>query len=328
MRTNINLHSFNFLGQMMKNVFVSPTNRFLYFRGGKKNSDISNQPSGSKTKRIQMKFSEYLDRCEKMIPSEGEILNDKKKTDKTGANDEHLYLYGEPVSGSILEKIEDSPLNFMHINISSKHGPNIASQKEEKKIEGFSATSALLWVAGVHSTSPLHYDLSEGLMLQLNGEKKVILFKPGHNSAFYPHTIGGPYDRQSRINCIKSPNLSKYPSLKATKGLQGIIKAGEILYIPYGYWHQIESPPASVGLSLRWNPYEDTIRAATQFRCIALGLTGVDNETDQSVKMPPQVIPKNVANMMYRNMLSQTLPGHVTEILLQRFAIELEEMGV
>ena len=83
-----------------------------------------------------------------------------------------------------------------------------SAEATERGGKKFDATSALLWVAagpGKPSISPLHYDLSDGLILQLHGEKRLLLFEPGHTDIMYPSRIDSPFDRQSMIDRAKRP---------------------------------------------------------------------------------------------------------------------------
>mmetsp|Transcript_11798 Transcript_11798/g.22753 ORF Transcript_11798/g.22753 Transcript_11798/m.22753 type:complete len:90 (+) Transcript_11798:924-1193(+) len=83
-----------------------------------------------------------------------------------------------------------------------------------------------------------------------------------------------------------------------------------MLFLPFGYWHQVESPPASVAITVRWNPYAEIIRSSTTMRCVALGLGG------GSPALPP-----SVASVLYEQML-KSLPLNVVEVLMQRFMEE------
>ncbi len=61
-----------------------------------------------------------------------------------------------------------------------------------------------------------------------------------------------------------------------------------MLYIPYGWWHQIESSGASTSVTFRWNPFETFLRKAAIF------LSGL--RTKQ--------LPQSIIRMMYAAVLS------------------------
>ncbi|GAB5369658.1 hypothetical protein AAMO2058_001424000, partial [Amorphochlora amoebiformis] len=156
--------------------------------------------------------------------------------------------------------------------------------------------------------STLHYDLSEGLILQLSGAKRILIFSANHSKEFRPHAIHTPFDRQSKLEI---GGEEKDP-LQKVQGYQAVLNPGDVLYLPYGYWHYIESPYGSVAITARWNPYEDTIRRLSNFKCLALGLGNTG-------------IPPGVAEVLYKNVLKSSVPEPVAKVLLQRFYAEKEE---
>lgn len=62
------------------------------------------------------------------------------------------------------------------------------------------------------SVSPLHFDLSEGVLAQVSGDKRFILWPPSQYASLYPHGVNHHHDRQSRVNCVHNPDLSLYPA--------------------------------------------------------------------------------------------------------------------
>lgn len=106
----------------------------------------------------------------------------------------------------------------------------------------------------------MHFDLSEGVLCQLEGSKRVTLAAPSINEALYPYPITHAHDRQSRVDDIHAPDTSRFPLAAGVTLMDGLLSAGSLLYIPYGWWHQIESTAVSVSVSMRWNPYEAGLR--------------------------------------------------------------------
>lgn len=49
-------------------------------------------------------------------------------------------------------------------------------------------------------------------------------------------------------------------------GWQGCIEPADLLFIPYGWYHQIEADGASVSASVRWNPYSDGLKKLVNAR--------------------------------------------------------------
>ena len=99
--------------------------------------------------------------------------------------------------------------------------------------------------------------------------KRVSLFQfdSSKYDAFYPFPCDSKHCRQSMINDIHAPNPLKYPLFVEDESIRchhGIIQRDEGLYIPFSWWHQIESDEesGSISLSFRWNPYLNAMKEA------------------------------------------------------------------
>ena len=123
-------------------------------------------------------------------------------------------------------------------------------------------TSTLLWVSPGPTVSPLHFDLSEGLLCQLHGSKLVTLAAASESARLYPYPLRHAHDRQSRVDDVHRPDAAQFPLACSVQLRQGEIRAGDLLYIPYAHWHQIESQHTSISVSMRWNPHEAALRQA------------------------------------------------------------------
>lgn len=73
----------------------------------------------------------------------------------------------------------------------------------------------------------------------MTGRKRVLLISPEYVDRVYMFEQDGVHDRQSRINSVHSPDLERFPLFDDVPALQGVIQAGDLLYIPYGWLHQV-----------------------------------------------------------------------------------------
>lgn len=73
----------------------------------------------------------------------------------------------------------------------------------------------------------------------MTGTKRFVLAHPKHFTSLYPYPTGSPHVRQSRINDIRAANPELFPKFDDVDLIEGEVRAGEILYIPYGWWHQV-----------------------------------------------------------------------------------------
>lgn len=94
-------------------------------------------------------------------------------------------------------------------------------------------------------TASLHYDILHGTLCQLYGQKQVTLFPP--RTKLYPFPIWVHLTQGMKLRCCYSqvdladPHYQQFPHLEtALKQQQTVIlKAGEVLFIPVGWWHEI-----------------------------------------------------------------------------------------
>ena len=162
---------------------------------------------------------------------------DTSRSSSVASRRHFLYLYGEPMPVPLIPLLP-LPLPFS------------TTDTVERKLDMYTTrfTSSLLWATANGSCSPLHYDLSEGLLSQLCGSKEVWLFSQSDcprsidEDPFYPYSVGSTHDRQSLINDIECPDSTLFPlftpAIQAS-GIRDTIACGETLFVPYGWWHQV-----------------------------------------------------------------------------------------
>lgn len=104
-----------------------------------------------------------------------------------------------------------------------------------------------LWVAPGGHLECLHYDTLDGVLMQLHGSKKVLLFPPSQTYNLYPfsvfvHLLRG-LELRAWFSTVypENPDFVTFPKLKrALEHKQEVIlEPGEILYIPMGWWHEV-----------------------------------------------------------------------------------------
>jgi hypothetical protein len=229
--------------RVLKNVFSSKTGRFTFFKA----SEAKTSGEDNDLQRNSMKFSEFLQKA-------------KEKLDQSAENSENhssVYVYGEPVPAELINYFP-TPEFLAVQNVDSR----------------------LLWISVCNSLSPLHFDLSEGLLLQLQGAKKITLFDSKFYEELYPYPLQHQHDRQSQINDINQPNLRQFPRFQREKipCFTGVIEKNECLYIPYSWWHELSTETnlnkPSVSVSYRFNPYQQKLQVAalSQHKFLNCGL--------------------------------------------------------
>eukprot|EP00405_Crypthecodinium_cohnii_P031348 CAMPEP_0206522356 /NCGR_PEP_ID=MMETSP0324_2-20121206/66947_1 /ASSEMBLY_ACC=CAM_ASM_000836 /TAXON_ID=2866 /ORGANISM="Crypthecodinium cohnii, Strain Seligo" /LENGTH=292 /DNA_ID=CAMNT_0054016531 /DNA_START=36 /DNA_END=915 /DNA_ORIENTATION=+ len=85
--------------------------------------------------------------------------------------------------------------------------------------------------------TPLHFDERENLFFQVRGEKEVVVFPFVDYTKLYHTPLRSPvYGRFPR-----NTKLEAFPRFKDSIGQYAVLKAGDMLYLPYGWWHWLRN---------------------------------------------------------------------------------------
>lgn len=105
-----------------------------------------------------------------------------------------------------------------------------------------------MFFGGQSTTVRMHFDIdmSNVLLTQFEGKKRVLLFSPEYHDLLYRT----PLNTFSIAN-IDKPDYQKYPALKYVKGYDVTLDNGDSLFMPSGYWHYITYQEGGFGVSYR-----------------------------------------------------------------------------
>ncbi|ORZ05522.1 hypothetical protein BCR41DRAFT_361729 [Lobosporangium transversale] len=134
------------------------------------------------------------------------------------------------------------------------------------------------WFGPKETVSPMHTDPYHNLLAQVVGRKYVRLYSPEETSKLYPYgtfeSTGKEIQRQtvnegeekthdddgqeqqersmlnntSQVN-VENPDLEKHPRFTEAKYVDAILEPGDLLYIPFQWWHYIRSLSISFSVS-------------------------------------------------------------------------------
>ncbi|CAK9107759.1 unnamed protein product [Durusdinium trenchii] len=86
-----------------------------------------------------------------------------------------------------------------------------------------------------------HYDQSPNLFLQVTGAKRFILFPPLLGaSSLQPFPVTHPRDRCARLDLDREDRRGEC-SAAFGQGIEAIVEAGDVLFLPQMWWHHVES---------------------------------------------------------------------------------------
>ncbi len=108
----------------------------------------------------------------------------------------------------------------------------------------------MLFFGGKDSHTFMHHDIDFANIFHFHfeGEKLCILFPQSENKYLYrvPYSI----ITHESID-FSNPDYEKWPALLKAKGYTSVLKNGEVLFMPEGYWHYMKYLSPGFSMSLR-----------------------------------------------------------------------------
>jgi hypothetical protein len=107
------------------------------------------------------------------------------------------------------------------------------------------------WLSGAGLITPLHYDPVETLHWVVRGSKRFVLFVPGVRR-YYPHSWRTTAPFISQVD-PDAPDPTRFPRFPSAAFIDLTVNAGEILYLPAFWWHQVYSlTPMNLSINFVW----------------------------------------------------------------------------
>jgi hypothetical protein len=117
---------------------------------------------------------------------------------------------------------------------------------------------ARFWLSAANTSSPLHRDPPDNLFAQILGRKRFVLLAPGETENLYPYRIWSGLPDFARADAER-PDYARFPRLRRARPVTCEVGAGEVLYLPRYWWHQVTSVERSASVNLWW---AEGVRAA------------------------------------------------------------------
>ena len=110
----------------------------------------------------------------------------------------------------------------------------------------------MMWIGPQGTFTPLHFDLTNNLLVQLCGLKEFTLVPP-HQTRFLYHA----QHVFSEVHDLDDPDrLERFPLSAPVTPYEVILEPGDALFVPIGWWHQVRSLEFSAMLTytnFRWD---------------------------------------------------------------------------
>ncbi len=92
-----------------------------------------------------------------------------------------------------------------------------------------------LWFGPAGTITPFHHDLTNNFMAQVVGSKRILMVAA--------HEINAIYNHEHCFTLVDAlgVDFERYPAMRDARIQEAVIGPGEILFLPVGCWHCVES---------------------------------------------------------------------------------------
>lgn len=168
----------------------------------------------------------------------GELVQNASSNEPTSETEEgHQYWYfrslGEDVRKDVSNFHKQFPLLANDVSF-----PNLF-QKEDffSSVFRLASRGTQLWT---------HYDVMDNMLLQIAGDKKIVLYPPSDALNLY---LKGD---KSEVMDIENPDLKKFPKFALVNSYECVMKPGDLLFIPALWFHNVTSLDFGVAINVFW----------------------------------------------------------------------------
>lgn len=110
-----------------------------------------------------------------------------------------------------------------------------------------------IWIGSPGVVTPLHYDAWPGLLIQSEGAKQVTMFSPADADHLYltsPFEATGPWSELPGRSADADPD--RFPRLARARRHEATLRAGDTLFVPPFWAHEIEALEPNISVPLRF----------------------------------------------------------------------------
>jgi len=163
----------------------------------------------------------------------------------------------------ILATLNDSlpPSLYIASNLIDSHFPELRAENDihiprPHRDVPVEAVRAGIWI-GNRTTACCHYDVSDNLACCVVGKRRFTLFPPDQIANLYPGPLDiTPGGQALSMVDFANPDLNAYPNFPeaVASGQIAELEAGDALYLPSMWWHQVEGlNPFNILINYWWS---------------------------------------------------------------------------
>jgi lysine-specific demethylase 8 len=131
--------------------------------------------------------------------------------------------------------------------------PDVAAEIGSIDYPGYSPPEWLR-ISPKRTTTLLHYDSRQNLHALVTGRKRFVIFDQKDFSHLYPYSMFSSYPHMSRVY-LPAPDLQQFPRFARATAYEITLVAGEILFLPPGWWHEVDTLAPSISVSFWGRQY-------------------------------------------------------------------------
>ncbi|MFJ4114518.1 cupin-like domain-containing protein [Pseudomonas sp. NPDC089758] len=106
-----------------------------------------------------------------------------------------------------------------------------------------------IWIGPKGTLTPLHRDDADNLFAQVWGDKSFILAAPHHRPALGTWSTSPKGGLDGCDFNPDAPDYQRFPEARGVTFLRVLLQAGDLLFLPEGWFHQVESVSTSLSVN-------------------------------------------------------------------------------
>jgi hypothetical protein len=153
----------------------------------------------------------------------------------------------------------DDPSYYLHRQSLDEHLPEL---RDDVRVPSYVDHRAMLllslWMGPAGSVTPIHHDFTDNLFVQVKGRKRVILYDPEPDCAFYRMPFRSSNGRSSwhvsQVGSADTADYDAHPQFRQARAVESVVEPGDIVFVPNFFWHEVHSlDTPSISLSYWWD---------------------------------------------------------------------------
>ncbi|CAE7762740.1 Hif1an [Symbiodinium sp. CCMP2592] len=202
-------------------------------------------PSGSGSEDL---YDMDLEECAEQLCLDFRDFAKRKRAAAQGRGDGYAYyLWGVALRRAGADPGSDAGGDFEGFNFGPAVDEDLAEEglwqglDQLQKVASWGRfRQAQIFVGCENALTPCHYDMVHNAYVQVRGWKRFLLVDPCYSSNLYAYPQGHPMDRCAQAD-LESPDFTRFPKLKAVRAVEAVLGPGDLLLLPAGWWHHVQS---------------------------------------------------------------------------------------